>query len=143
MAFNRSSVRSRPVPPEIFRNTVKLGRTCLAVSLFRKTKNKSRKKFLAAQIQNRLEAAGGFEPPYNGFADRRLTTWLSRPLFVTYRKILIDSMSRPERFQNSASPSAGNLELHRCRAISKGQLSVRSAGTVANCGAIDGAVQPS
>ena len=25
-----------------------------------------------------LEAAGGFEPPYNGFADRRLTTWLSR-----------------------------------------------------------------
>lgn len=26
-----------------------------------------------------MEAAGGFEPPYNGFADRRLTTWLSRP----------------------------------------------------------------
>ncbi len=26
-----------------------------------------------------LEAAGGFEPPYYGFADRRLTTWLSRP----------------------------------------------------------------
>lgn len=25
-----------------------------------------------------LEAAGGFEPPNNGFADRRLTTWLSR-----------------------------------------------------------------
>ena len=25
-----------------------------------------------------LEAAGGFEPPYNGFADRRLTAWLSR-----------------------------------------------------------------
>jgi hypothetical protein len=45
-----------------------------------------------------LEAAGGFEPPYNGFADRRLTTWLSRPLFVTYRKIVIRSMSRPERF---------------------------------------------
>ncbi len=25
----------------------------------------------------RLEAADGFEPPNNGFADRRLTTWLT------------------------------------------------------------------
>ena len=27
-----------------------------------------------------MEAAGGFEPPNNGFADRRLTTWLCRPI---------------------------------------------------------------
>ncbi len=34
-----------------------------------------------------LEAAGGFEPPYNGFADRRLTTWLSRhPTFYSLRE---------------------------------------------------------
>ena len=31
-----------------------------------------------------LEAAGGLEPPYNGFADRRLTTWLSRLFFQRY-----------------------------------------------------------
>ena len=34
MAFKRSSVRSRPAPPDIFRNTAKLGCTDLAVSLF-------------------------------------------------------------------------------------------------------------
>ena len=58
-----------------------------------------------------LEAAGGFEPPYNGFADRRLTTWLSRPLSDTYRKTVVHSMSRPERFPMRAfcySPSGGN-----------------------------------
>ncbi len=27
------------------------------------------------------EAAVGLEPTYNGFADRRLTTWLCRPIF--------------------------------------------------------------
>jgi hypothetical protein len=27
-----------------------------------------------------LEAATGFEPVYNGFADRCLTTWLCRPI---------------------------------------------------------------
>ena len=36
-----------------------------------------------------VEAAGGFEPPYNGFAYRRLTTWLSRPGW----KGIVDSRS--------------------------------------------------
>ncbi len=53
MAFKRSSVRSRPAPPEINKNTVKLGCSYLAVSLFQEDdcvrfvsappKNKNRK----------------------------------------------------------------------------------------------------
>ncbi len=35
-----------------------------------------------------LEAAGGFEPPNNGFADRRLTTWLSRPNKKMYNRLI-------------------------------------------------------
>jgi NTE family protein len=51
-----------------------------------------------------LEAAGGFEPPYNGFADRRLTTWLSRlnlvwilgyPLFSCQGRKLLSPSARP------------------------------------------------
>ena len=34
MAFKRSSVRSRPAPPNITKDTVKLGCSYLAVSLF-------------------------------------------------------------------------------------------------------------
>jgi hypothetical protein len=41
-----------------------------------------------------LEAAGGFEPPYNGFADRRLTTWLSRPKFGGHSSAVQDPLSR-------------------------------------------------
>ena len=41
-----------------------------------------------------LEAAGGFEPPYNGFADRRLTTWLSRLFMDDDCKTAVDTMSR-------------------------------------------------
>ncbi len=33
-----------------------------------------------------LEAAGGIEPPNNGFADRRLTAWLSRLLCGAHSK---------------------------------------------------------
>ena len=46
----------------------------------------------------RLEAAGGFEPPNNGFADRRLTTWLSR-LFQNknYNMKLTNSSIESER----------------------------------------------
>ena len=36
---------------------------------------------IGLHARKKVEAAGGFEPPYNGFADRRLTTWLSRPFF--------------------------------------------------------------
>jgi NTE family protein len=51
-----------------------------------------------------LEAAGGFEPPYNGFADRRLTTWLSRldlvwilgyPLFFCQGRKLLSPLAIP------------------------------------------------
>jgi hypothetical protein len=39
-----------------------------------------RDKVITLSLSFLLEAATGFEPVNNGFADRRLTTWLCRPL---------------------------------------------------------------
>ena len=51
-----------------------------------------------------MEAATGFEPVYNGFADRRLTSWLCR-LYILGRigpSIFLTKMEQETGFEPAA-----------------------------------------
>ena len=45
-------------------------------------------------LEEKKEAASGFEPENRGFADRCLTTWLSRRLMQTYDSNLAGVVNR-------------------------------------------------
>jgi hypothetical protein len=72
-----------------------------------------------------LEAATGFEPVNNGFADRRLTAWLCRPLeretgFEPATSTLARLHSTAELFPHFVSSMIKNYKI--CLSMSIGNL---------------------
>ena len=57
-----------------------------------------------AEAGLKLEAATGFEPVNNGFADRRLTTWLCR---LSPLESLLGILVRPMESQDSVCTLVG------------------------------------
>src|SRR4030042_7114460 len=67
-----------------------------------RTRGRVRGCYISAKSLKSLEAATGFEPVNNGFADRCLTTWLCRLARVGYQH------TRPESHPVKAAAEAGS-----------------------------------